>query len=390
MKSFKLSIGLSIITAFILIGCGDNSSNNDTVSYTDITVERGPVIGAYVVDNNGVRAYNLGSGQYRFENTPSYPISAYGGYIDVNRDGIIDTNDTALNIPLSLNQQTRTKLTLLTTIAQNEELKEELMNIYEISQEELYTLTPSTSLKISALSDVIFKYCIENNTTTESIDLETLQNIQSDVDLLLSYSESIDATIEEIATQNEINLVSDLNINLEDENLTLIQNEITQSTAYQQQDPSAMLDLFPIVELTQEQKDGLIFMYQEEKVARDVYLEMYEMWGVRVFSNIAKAEQTHMDSVKAILEKYELDVPILSDTRGEFDLTELQELYHSLITMGSASSNEALKVGVLVEETDIADLIERMVDAPDDIKTIYQNLLNGSYNHLNAFNKQVR
>jgi len=48
-----------------------------------------------------------------------------------------------------------------------------------------------------------------------------------------------------------------------------------------------------------------------------------------------------------------------------------------------------VKLRVYYEETDIDDLIERMVDAPDDIEIVYQNLLNGSYNHLNAFSKQV-
>ncbi|MEA3354655.1 MAG: DUF2202 domain-containing protein [Campylobacterota bacterium] len=392
MRSFKLSLGLSVVTALLLAGCGDSSGFNsvEESTYTDVAVERGPVIGAYVVDNNGVRAYNLGAGQYRFQTYPSYPITAYGGYIDVNRDGVIDNNETALTIPLTIKEQSRTKLTLLTTIAQNDELKEHLMSIYDISEEELYTLTPSTSLKVSAISDVMFKYCIENNTTTDTIDLQTLQELQTDVDLLLSYSESIDASIEEIAIQNEIELIQDLNLNLQDGNITVIQNEITQSSAYQQQDTSTMLESFPSAELSQEQKDGLVFMYQEEQLARDIYLEMYEMWGLRVFSNIARAEQTHMDSVRAILEKYELDIPNLSDTSGVYELEELQELYDELIIMGSVSSNEALKVGVLVEETDIADLIERLKDAPDDIKTVYQSLLNGSYNHLNAFNKQVR
>jgi len=114
---------------------------------------------------------------------------------------------------------------------------------------------------------------------------------------------------------------------------------------------------------------------------------MYVKWGSKVFANIAKSEQSHMDAVKAILEKYSLVVP--SDEAGTFELTELQTLYNTLIGMGNVSSNEAMKVGVLVEETDIDDLIERMVDAPDDIEIVYQNLLNGSYNHLNAFSKQV-
>lgn len=172
-----------------------------------------------------------------------------------------------------------------------------------------------------------------------------------------------------------------------DDTITIVTNDSTDTVLSTPPSFDSNLSEYPVYDLTQEQKDGLVFMYQEEKVARDVYNAMYEKWGNRVFTNIAKSEQSHMDAVKAILDKYNLTVP--NDTPGAFELQELQELYNNLITMGSVSSNEAMKVGVLVEQTDIADLLERIEDAPEDIKVVYQNLLNGSYNHLNAFSKQV-
>ncbi|MDD2698636.1 MAG: DUF2202 domain-containing protein [Arcobacteraceae bacterium] len=382
--------GSLIATSLIFAGCGSSDTAIQD-STTDITVERGPVIGAYVVDANAKRAINLGNGQYRFISTPTYPITAYGGYIDVNRDGIIDGNDTTLTMPLSLSQQNRTKLTILTTLASsNDTLKTELLNSYGLSEEELFTLTPSTSLKVSAISDIVFKYCIENNSSVTDMNLTTLQSIRTDIETLITANENSTQTILETVTANEIVLIDDLNITLEDTdaNMTIVSNTVTQSTL-QTQDPTILLASLPIAELTDEQKEGLVFMYQEEKVARDVYTKMYEKWGTKVFLNISKSEQTHMDSVRAILEKYDLEVPVASDTIGIFELEELQNLYNTLITMGNVSSNEAMKVGVLVEETDIADLIERMNDAPEDIRVVYQSLLNGSYNHLNAFSKQV-
>jgi hypothetical protein len=382
--------GSLIATSLIFAGCGSSDTAIQD-STTDITVERGPVIGAYVVDANAKRAINLGNGQYRFISTPTYPITAYGGYIDVNRDGIIDGNDTTLTMPLSLSQQNRTKLTILTTLASSSDtLKTELLNSYGLSEEELFTLTPSTSLKVSAISDIVFKYCIENNSSVTDMNLTTLQSIRTDIETLITANENSTQTILETVTANEIVLIDDLNITLEDTdaNMTIVSNTVTQSTL-QTQDPTILLASLPIAELTDEQKEGLIFMYQEEKVARDVYTKMYEKWGTKVFLNISKSEQTHMDSVRAILEKYDLEVPVASDTIGVFELADLQNLYNTLITMGNVSSNEAMKVGVLVEETDIADLIERMNDAPEDIRVVYQSLLNGSYNHLNAFSKQV-
>ena len=386
----KKSFLCSLVTAGLLLGgCGSSSTSTTAdPTYTDVTVERGPVIGAYVVDNSGKRAINLGNGQYRFSVTPTYPITAYGGYIDVNRDGVIDGNDTTLTMPLSLGEQNRNKLTIVTTLATNEELKNKILTTYGLSEEELFTLTPSTSLKISAISDEVFKYCIENNSSVEDINMTTFTTLENEINSTITTYENSSDDLLTIATNNEIALVDELNVTLTDTdaNLSEVALDITQSST-QTNDPTAMLDAMPLYTLSDEQKAGLVFMYQEEKVARDVYNVMYAKWGNRVFTNIAKSEQSHMDAVKAILEKYSLEIP--SDTAGTFELKVLQDLYDDLIVNGNESSNEAMKVGVLVEETDIADLIERMVDAPDDIEIVYQNLLNGSYNHLNAFSKQV-
>jgi hypothetical protein len=144
----------------------------------------------------------------------------------------------------------------------------------------------------------------------------------------------------------------------------------------------------PVAELTQVQKDDLLFMYDEEKVARDVYRTLGDLWGVNTFYNIQNAEQTHMDALKLLLDKYSLSVDV-NDTTGVFKNEELQALYDQLIKQGSVSVEDALEIGVLIEETDIADLQAKIVDTPSDIEATYQNLLNGSYNHLNAFNRAL-
>ena len=145
----------------------------------------------------------------------------------------------------------------------------------------------------------------------------------------------------------------------------------------------------PLSELTQTQTEGLIFMIEEEKVARDVYTHLYNTWGTRVFGNIARAEQRHMDALIVLLDRYELDTPIGLEIPGVFNNEELQSLYDKLTVQGDSSLVEALEVGVLIEEVDIADLEELVTDVPADFKVIYDNLLRGSYNHLNAFNRQL-
>jgi hypothetical protein len=141
--------------------------------------------------------------------------------------------------------------------------------------------------------------------------------------------------------------------------------------------------------ITKEQRLDLKFMFQEEKLARDVYIALGEMWEHRTFLKIQESEQTHMDAIKGLMEKYHVRIPVDEDALGEFADKDLQALYNDLIEQGSESLVEALKVGVLIEETDIDDLKERRKGAPRDIRRVYNRLLRGSYKHLDAFNNAL-
>ncbi len=146
----------------------------------------------------------------------------------------------------------------------------------------------------------------------------------------------------------------------------------------------------PVV-LTEAEQEGLIFMAEEEKVARDVYLHLTQTWGADIFSNISASEQRHMDAVEGLLEQYHLPVPSTMDQEGIFENEELQSMYDELIAIGDASLEDAFEVGVTIEETDIVDLDELMADGdlPSDVLDVYGRLLSGSYSHLSAFNKQL-
>ena len=136
--------------------------------------------------------------------------------------------------------------------------------------------------------------------------------------------------------------------------------------------------------------ENLMYMREEEKLARDVYLTMFDAWGLAVFDNIAASEQTHTDSVKDMIEKYRLADPVVDDTVGVFVNQELATLYAQLIARGAQSSLEALHVGAFIEEVDMVDLAQA-IEATDnaDIRRLYENLMSGSRNHLRAYVGQI-
>ncbi|XRP96224.1 DUF2202 domain-containing protein [Methanocaldococcus sp. 16A] len=146
------------------------------------------------------------------------------------------------------------------------------------------------------------------------------------------------------------------------------------------------IDALPKQPISEEEKEGLIEMREEEKLARDVYLTLYHKWGLQIFKNIAESEQTHMDSVKYLLDKYNIPDPVKSDEVGKFSNPKFEELYNKLVEQGSKSVVDALKVGATIEDLDIADL-EHWISKTDneDIKFVYENLMKGSRNHMRAF-----
>ncbi len=142
----------------------------------------------------------------------------------------------------------------------------------------------------------------------------------------------------------------------------------------------------PKGKLTNEEKNGILYIREEEKLARDVYQTLYEKWGLQIFSNIAKSEQRHMDAVKLLIEKYGLSDPVKGMGVGEFSNPEFSELYSKLTAEGNKSVVDALKVGALIEEKDIVDLQKYISETnKEDIKVVYENLMKGSRNHLRAF-----
>ena len=138
--------------------------------------------------------------------------------------------------------------------------------------------------------------------------------------------------------------------------------------------------------LTVGEEYWLTYIREEEKLARDVYIYLYDKHHSPVFYNIYKSEQKHMDAIKTLLDRYGLDDPAAGNDLGVFDNPDLQALYDVLIGQGSVSPVDALKVGLIIEETDIGDLKAGIASTKHkDVITVYSNLLQGSLNHLDAF-----
>jgi hypothetical protein len=141
--------------------------------------------------------------------------------------------------------------------------------------------------------------------------------------------------------------------------------------------------------LSSDEATMLTFMREEEKLARDIYIAMYQKWGAVTFLNISKSEQNHMDTLKKKLDKYQLPDPV-QPALGVFTNADLQTKYDQLQVTGLQSLVDGLYVGATIEEVDMVD-IQHAIDVTThlDVVNSYQNLLEGSKNHLRAYVKAL-
>jgi len=136
--------------------------------------------------------------------------------------------------------------------------------------------------------------------------------------------------------------------------------------------------------LTAADKEALLFMLEEEKLARDTYSYLADFWGVQQFPNIESSEQSHMNAIMHLLDMYK--IPYTVKPEGEFSNVELQDLYNQFIVDGVISKINAFTIGATIEDLDIVDLRERMDASLNTfVISVFSRLECGSENHLRTF-----
>jgi hypothetical protein len=158
------------------------------------------------------------------------------------------------------------------------------------------------------------------------------------------------------------------------------------ASSQQHGDPTASLPAS--TQISDATAQELLYMAEEEKLAHDLYVALGEQYDARQFDNIAGAETKHLDAVRVLLDRYDLDDPTVGMQPGEFDNVDLKALYDDLLASGSSSLADAAQAGITVETTDIADLTDAIesTDAPDVVQVL-SSLRDGSQKHLAAFER---
>lgn len=143
----------------------------------------------------------------------------------------------------------------------------------------------------------------------------------------------------------------------------------------------------PTTELTEEQKDMLFFIYEGEKVARDVYITLGKIHkNENTFALMQFAEQRHINCARELCNTYGVETSeVDEETVGKYESLVLQTLYDACTEKGKKSLHDALEVGEFIEASDIDDLEHASVGMPSDVAYVYENIKKRNLRYLGTF-----
>ena len=123
-------------------------------------------------------------------------------------------------------------------------------------------------------------------------------------------------------------------------------------------------------------EEMLVYAIEDEYLAQAEYDVIMDTYGIqKPFSNIIKAEATHISLLEPLFEEYGVSVPAKD--------------WESLVALPE-SLDSAYAIGVEAEEKNIA-MYESFLkeNLPDDVREVFEALMNASEKHLAAFQRQV-
>jgi hypothetical protein len=412
----RLTLGtVSLVASALLVGCGSSSSSDNTEALTGYFVDAA-VANVDYKTTSGLEGTTDRFGRFQYKDGDKVRLSIGNLFL-----GEVAPTEEGLVTPKTLSDGDETKETLLLRTLQTLDADGNLSNGITIPQ-----------TVVNGLKDINETSIHEHNESTliDLIDSGDKHALDSDYDGHIDVKDS-DAKNHFETTQREWNEGKRPDAGHKDEPVGETNrgeshgngnggknNENNQDNNSSEASHGKEFDLskYPVSTLTPALKNSLAYMGNEERLAYDVYQNLYKYHKeesakeIKQLKNISeKSEIKHIGIVQDLVKRYALnpedvtnvvnpvanrDVAFENMPSGEYDIPAIQELYDTLYAKGIVSTTEALWVGCMVEVTDVNDLDNYIALAEEsnatDVVEAFNVLRDGSYNHYWAFDKGLK
>lgn len=122
--------------------------------------------------------------------------------------------------------------------------------------------------------------------------------------------------------------------------------------------------------------DMLTYAMQDETIARAEYAAILATYGsVRPFTNIIRAEESHILALQPLFEAYGIAIPADDSASRVTTIPSLTEAYQTGV---SAEVNNIAMYETFLEQ-----------NLPDNVRAVFESLMRASENHLRAFQNRL-
>jgi len=404
-KTIKLT-SLSIVTTLILAGCGssDATASTDTTEESSSETKTGYFIDSAVSGVDYVTTSKLTGttdnfGRFNYKEGDKVKL-----YIGKLLLGEVTPTSEGLITPKTLAKQSNDSIkseSLILRVLQSLDVDANASNGIDISS--------STKNNFSSLKDEVEINSLEEKNLTQIPEIGNEIDHDNDGHIDVSKEEAEIHFNQSVETwDNGHRPDDDEKENSHIEETPSTTHVETEANSTQTHGNSINLNNYPTISLENKQKYALAYMWNEEKLAYDLYSELNKIQPLKQLENIAnRAEIKHIQMVEDLIQKYDINITNLdtyeikySETElralpiGKFGVEPIQELYNTLYDKGIKSTQDALEVGCMVEVTDINDLEEYISTAKEvnatDLVDTFDKLIVGSYNHYWSFDKGLK
>ncbi len=403
MKKYLKLGALSLAASALLIGCGSASTTSNTDTQTGYFIDA-PVAGLSYKTTSGNIGVTDTFGKFFYKSGDKVEFKI--GKLTL---GEVEPEVGGLVTPKTLTDNTESQ-TLMLQLLQSLDIDNNPLNGITIPNDVVTSLnTLATDINIVDMNETTL---LENSTLSDFIDedydgnidvTETIANAHFNTSILQWQNGTRPEQIVQQQPGGQGNGAGGTNTG-------------GTNTGANFFDPTT----YPDSNISQETRDSIAFMGNEERLAYDVYMGLYNYhldkgYAINQFKNIAeRSEVQHIQITLDLAKKYALTADNLTEVNtalansseitleqlttpelmGQYDLPVIQDLYDMLMEKGKASPKDALEVGCMIEVVDIEDLDERIAIAEDanatDIVAGFNILRDGSYNHYWGFDKGLK
>jgi len=430
MKQTLIITTLSLITAGLLIGCGSSSSSDETITSTGYFIDSA-VEGVSYETSSGLKGVTDSAGRFQYHIGDS--VALHIGNLSL---GEAHPLNDGLITPATLSSDDEASRTLLLRTLQALDEDGNTSNGITIPSAVINSLTTLTPTDIHTLDEA--ELLALDSTLAQHLDHKNDGYIDVDeTEAITHFDESMQTWHTQESHTNGSANGSDNGNGHDNGNGTSNSNghdngnggtngngngdrdrdhNGTTSSEGNESHASFDITIYPTSTLTQPLKDAIAYMGNEERLAYDIYLTLYDFHltnsstTIKQLNNIArKSEIQHIGIVQSIAQRYALTSSDLSNIttavanntvtpetmpRGTYGIQAIQDLYDALYAKGTQSKEDALMVGCMVEVTDINDLDSYITLAQDsnatDVLEAFEVLRNGSYTHYWVFDKGLK